>query len=95
MQLPCRHIFKARELQQQDLFSEELISDRWKLESYRNHRIFTSSMYGKNESTCATPADIGRIVKSSKPISQSAKFRKTQILTQKIATLVSEKSNEE
>ena len=52
-------------------------------------------MYGKNESTCATPADIGRIVKSSKPISQSAKFRKTQILTQKIATLVSEKSNEE
>ena len=75
MQLPCRHIFKANELQQQDLFSEELISDRWKLKYYRNRRIFTSSMYGENESTCAIPADIGRIVKSSKPISRSAKFR--------------------
>ena len=85
MLLPCKHIFKARELSQRDLFSIEDISSRWKIQSYTNHhRLFQMT------DMTASRSNISPIPDRKKPLSQSVKFRKAQIITQKLAQLASE-----
>ena len=87
MLLPCRHMFKLREVKNEGLFQTDGISERWKLETYtKSHRLFSSlpsERLAPQSSVTSTP-------KRNRKLSQSEKYRKTQVLTQQIASLVSE-----
>ena len=69
MLLPCRHIFKAREISVTDLFSLEGISERWKIQSYtKHHRLFSIVQITENS------VSISPISKRNKPLLQCVKY---------------------
>lgn len=84
MFLPCRH--KLWDVNNEDLFQMNGIYQRWNLGTYtRSHRLFCSfpsEELKSRSSIISTP-------KRSRKLSQSEKYRQTQLHAQQIATLFS------
>ncbi|CAG2224736.1 ZSWIM3 [Mytilus edulis] len=87
MLLPCRHILKLREVNHENLFVEA-VSDRWKINTVRtSHRLFDDTGISETQSSvCSIICTPKRVRK----MSQSTKYRETQILLQQMASLASE-----
>jgi hypothetical protein len=77
-------MFKLLEVKNEGLFQTDGISERWKLETYtKSHRLFSSLPSERlAPQSSVTP-------KHNRKLSQSEKYRKTQVLTQQIVSLVS------
>ncbi|XP_047141366.2 uncharacterized protein LOC124816284 isoform X2 [Hydra vulgaris] len=86
MNLPCRHIFAARQLLGINLFDTELCSERWTLKYYRQHqRAFSTQV------TDGKPGAVDfHVAPKVKVHSQHEKFKLAIQETSLLATLVSE-----
>ncbi|VDI04173.1 zinc finger SWIM domain-containing protein 3 [Mytilus galloprovincialis] len=93
MLLPCRHILKLREVNNENLFVAESVSDRWKINTVRtSHRLFDDTGVSETQSSvCSIICTPKRVRK----MSQSTKYRETQILLQQMASLASEATGDE
>ncbi|XP_065645410.1 uncharacterized protein LOC124812707 isoform X2 [Hydra vulgaris] len=88
MALPCKHMFVARQVKHLPLFSYDGIGVRWlKAHAIENHRLFQH----QNENL----SHLGLGVVKERSLTQSEKFKKAYRLSQRLAQLVSESSNNE
>ncbi|KAL8623834.1 hypothetical protein ACOMHN_058864 [Nucella lapillus] len=79
-QLPCRHIFRVREHLQQEL------NYRWTKTRYREpHRVFQESATSGGVSVTNSPRP-----STPRILSQVEKFRRATVVTQKLASLMSD-----
>ncbi|CAG2217744.1 unnamed protein product [Mytilus edulis] len=87
-QAKAKHILKLREVNHENLFVAEAVSDRWKINTVRtSHRLFDDTGISETQSSvCSIICTPKRVRK----ISQSTKYRETQILLQQMASLASE-----
>ena len=88
MKLPCRHIFALRQKLELPLFDPDICDKRWTSEYYRaTQRIFFTSPPTPSVSvTCSE-------CKKPRKVSQHEKFRKANLLTTELATVMSEASH--
>ena len=86
MKLPCRHIFAMRTYKQIDLFSEDLVHQRW------------TNIYANNDYITTTPAKrfiLQQATPSKKLLNPNQKFKKMESLGLKIAGYASQLGTEE
>ena len=89
MVLPCRHILKLREIRQEELYSSEGISGRWKMEWFtKSRRLFS------NVSTDRGFSSVVSSPRQKKILSQAEKYRQTHRITQEIASCASEETGD-
>lgn len=87
-QLPCRHSFALRSKLSLDMYFEDEIAQRWRMDFYLNSEVLshTSTLENENQPVpvCVVPKPV--------VLSQSQKYRVAYVEAQKLATLVSEVS---
>ena len=85
-QLPCRHIFALRAKQDQPIYFEDAVSNRWRLDYYRHHASLAQDI-DTNYQTATVYVQPQQAI-----MTQSQKYKKAFVEAQKLATLASEVS---
>ena len=82
-QLPCRHMFALRKHLSLDLYFEEAVAQRWRIEFYQN-----SVLTGDSDSCFPGPVPV--IQPKERVLSVSQRYKVANIQAQKLAVLTSE-----
>ena len=96
MALPCRHIFKVRQLCRLSLFDGSLVNKRWSLESYKSLSMLRFATESPEIDDLGpfyqdiTHIDDDKKLKRKNVLSQAQKFRKGLHVAQVLASLASE-----
>lgn len=85
--LPCRHIFAVRMIEKLDLKDEKLVAERWTKQYYAKQFMDT---HVENKITGLYELDT--LLVKQKTLSSHQKYRETFILSNKLASLASEKT---
>ena len=86
MGLPCRHIFKLRQLENIPLFSRDLCNVRWTRDYlYNNHRAFEDGGGNTPEATLVVASQ-----PKPRPASKGQKLRRCNEVTSRICDVLSD-----
>ena len=88
MKLPCRHILALRKNLKKPLFDAECCDKRWTSQYYRQTQRLFSSLSSAPSVTVSQHDS-----RNERKLSQHEKFRKANILTTELATVISEASH--